>query len=235
MLVPLTRKTLERLIPVVATDAQYRYCWGRLRDLLRRLLISVTAVVIVLVVTALLGSGAGFLRFILAIVAGLYWLWVPVYIASRRNAEYRRYPYGGLWQGEVLDVYVTEELIGEEETVNNRGELVIVENLERRLNLEVGDETDFFTQIQVPLQREHKGINPGQTIQMVILSKDPNLTYIAKLTDAYIPNRDIWVSAYPYLDRNVFAEVIQRIENRKRRSTRSRTNHRSTSSRSRWD
>jgi len=46
----------------------------------------------------------------------------------------------GFFRGRVLDVFITEELIGEE-TVNNKGDLVIVENRERRLNLEVGDET----------------------------------------------------------------------------------------------
>lgn len=212
MLIPLTRKTLDRLIPIVATGDQYRYCWGQPSDLLKRLLVSVVAVIIVLVVTGILGAGVGFLRFILGITAGLYWFWYPVYVASFRNAAYRRYPYGGFWQGEILDVYVTEELVGEEETVNRRGELVIVENRERRLNLEVADEGGFQLYLQVPLQREHKAINPGQRIQLVMLSKDRRLTRFSKLTDAYIPSRDIWVSDYPYLERETFVDVSYRIQ-----------------------
>jgi len=47
-----------------------------------------------------------------------------------RNGEYRKYKYSGFFRGRVLDVFITEELIGKEETVNNKGELVIVENRE---------------------------------------------------------------------------------------------------------
>jgi hypothetical protein len=216
MLVPLTRKTLERLIPIVATGEQYRYYWGKLRDLLRRLLISIIAVLVVILFTAILGTNGSFLRFILSVVVGLYWFWAPIYQASLRNRTYRRYPYGGLWQGEVLDVYVTEELIGEEETVNKRGDLVVVENRERRLNLIVGDETGFETRLQVPLQRDHKGINLGQGIQMVILSKDPELSRFACLTDAYLPGRDLWISDYPFLQRDIFVDVSYKIQRRYR-------------------
>ncbi len=70
----------------------------------------------------------------------------------------------------MLDLFVSEELIGEEQTVNNRGQLVLVENRERRLNIEVGDETGFTTQLQVPLRREHKAIALGQMAEMIVMS-----------------------------------------------------------------
>ncbi|NES69969.1 MAG: phosphate ABC transporter permease, partial [Okeania sp. SIO2D1] len=40
MLVPLTRKTFEQLIPTVATSDQYKYYWGKFSDVLKRALIS---------------------------------------------------------------------------------------------------------------------------------------------------------------------------------------------------
>ncbi|MGK7914922.1 MAG: phosphate ABC transporter permease, partial [Prochloraceae cyanobacterium] len=138
MLVPLTREKFEQMIPSIATGPQYAYYWGKFPDLLRRILISVVGIIVVLFLRILLGRGASALMLLLGIIVGLYWLWGPVYWASLRNNSYRRFRYSGFWRGRVLDVFVTEELVGEEQTVNERGELVIVENRERRINLEVG-------------------------------------------------------------------------------------------------
>ena len=211
MLVPLTRQKFEQLIPPIATGAQYRYYWGKFSDFVKRLLISVVAVVVVWLLVLVLGKGFEILLFSLALLAGLYWLWGPIFWASLRNAEYRRYQYSGFFRGRVLDVFVTEELIGKEETVNNKGELVIVENRERRLNLEIGDETGFATQLQVPLLRTHQAIALGQVAEIVVLSNRSDLSLIAKETDIYIPTQNLWVSDYPFLRRDVFIEVSRRI------------------------
>ncbi|MUL36799.1 phosphate ABC transporter permease [Gloeocapsopsis dulcis] len=219
MLVPLTRQKFEQLIPRIATSDQYKYYWGKFPDFLKRLLISVVSVVVIWILRLVLGEGSSLLLFPLGAIAGLYWLWGPVLWASLRNVEYRKYPYSGFLRGRVLDVYITEELIGTEETVNNKGDLVIVENRERRLNIEVGDETEFFTEIQVPLRRTHQDIVPNQIAEMVVLSTQPDLSSIAKVTDIYIPSRNIWVSDYPYLQKNVFTEVSRRLrESREPRS-----------------
>lgn len=211
MLVPLTRQKFEQIVPLIATGAQYRYCWGKSADFLRRLLISVVTVVVVWLTKTIFGLGFGPLVFLIGTIGGLYWLWGPVLWASLRNRECRRYQYSGFFRGRVLDVYVTEELIGKEETVNNKGDLVIVENRERRINLEVGDETGFVTQIQAPLRRNHQPIAPGQTAEMLVLSTQPDLSSIAQVTDVFIPSRNIWVSDYPYLERNMFVETSRRI------------------------
>ncbi|MBD2309485.1 phosphate ABC transporter permease [Chroococcidiopsis sp. FACHB-1243] len=211
MLVPLTRQKFEQLIPRIATGDQYRYVWGKFSDFLRRLLASVVAVVVVLLLRWLLGEGFGGLLLPFGVVGGFYWLWGPVLWASLRNAQYRKYKYSGFFRGRILDVYISEELIGREETVNNKGELVYVDNLERRLNVEVGDETGFSIQVQVPLRRSHKGIARRQVVEMIVLSNRADLSNITKVTDIYIPSRDIWVSDYPFLQRDVFVEVSNRI------------------------
>ncbi len=209
MLIPITRQKFEQIVPLLATGPQYAYFWGKFPDFLKRLLISVIAIVGVLLLTSFFGEGFDGLRLLLCIIAGLYWLWGPVYWATLRNMEMRRYPYSGFWRGEVVDIYVTEELIGKEETVNNRGELVIVENRERRLNVEVEDETAFGTRLQVPLRRIHKGIARGQEAEMLVLSYQPDLRNIVKTSDIYIPSLNRFVSDYPYLQRDVFAQVSQ--------------------------
>jgi len=218
MLIPLTRKTYEELIPAVATGDQYAYCWGKLADVLKRALISaVVASVIALVNLASSSSTAPFLL-VAGIIGFLYWFWGPVLTASLRNLQCRRYPYSGFWQGRVLDVFITEEVVGEEETVNKKGELVIVDNLEQRINLEVGDRTGFTTYIQAPLRRSYQAIAPGQVALMVVMSDLEDLSIIAKCSDIYIPSQNLWVSDYPYLSKDVFIEVSRRIRSEIKRN-----------------
>ena len=207
MLIPLTRQVFEKIIPAIATGAQYASCWGRARDVLRRLLISVVALTTFWLIGKLLGSGGVTIKLIFDIIAGLYWLWSPIYWASLRNSSYRRLPYSGFWQGQVLDVYLTEEIVGEEETVNKRGELIVIENRERRINLEVGDRERFRAKITAPVKRIHKVINPGDIVEMIILSRHSDLSRIDKITDVYLPQHNLWLGEYPYLRRDVFTQV----------------------------
>lgn len=228
MLIPLTRQTFETLIPTVATGAQYLYCWGKFADFLRRLLISVVGAVIVLLgIGRLLPYGSA-LPLLVGIIVGVYWLWSPAVRASLRNLEYRRLPYTGFWRGEVLDVYVSDELVGKEETVNNRGDLVVVENRERCLNLEVGDETGFSTWLRVPLKRSHQAIRIGDSAEMVVLSNRGDLSRIVKISDIYIPDYNVWVSDYPYLQHEAFVEVSRRLEERDRAEQEGRTRRKRT-------
>lgn len=211
MLKPLTKEKTEQLIPLIATGKQYAYYWGKWSDVLNRLLISFIGVVVVLILNALFGNQADALILLLGGIVALYWLWCPVYQASLRNSASRRFKYSGFWRGKVLDVYLTEELIGEEETVNQRGELVIVENRERWINLVLGDETGFEVEVQAPLQRIHKGIKPGQTAELLVLSNELDLSQINKISDAYLPQKDLWVGQYPYIQRDVFLEVSRQL------------------------
>jgi hypothetical protein len=207
MLVPLTRETLEQVIPLIATGPQYAYYWGKASDVIRRLLISIVALTTFWLLGKLLGDQWQAIDLILDIIAGLYWLWSPVYLAGVRNSSYRRLPYCGFWRGRVLDIYITEELIGKEETVNKEGELVIVENREKRLNVEVGDRDGFQATIQAPLRRIHKGIIPGSVAELLVLSRQPDLGKIDKISDVYLPRNNLWIGEYPYLRRDVFEQI----------------------------
>jgi hypothetical protein len=211
MLTPITRKKFEELIPITATADQYRYYWGKFSDILQRVLISVAAVVAVLILRFALGDGFEIIFAILGSVTGLYWLWNPVYRATRRNLECRQYKYSGFLRGEVLDIYTTEELIGKEETVNKQGELVVIENRERRINLEIGDDTGFVTTVQAPLLRAHRSIRRGDIAELLVMSNRSDLSRIAFLSDVYLPEYELWVSDYPYLRKDSFVEVSRRL------------------------
>jgi hypothetical protein len=211
MLVPLTRQKFEQVIPLIATGQQYKYYWGKFSNFLQRLLISVVSVVVILLTKALFGLDFGFLLFFLGVFGALFWLWFPVFQASLRNAKCRRYKYSGFFRGRILDWWITDQLMGKQETVNSKGELVIVENREKRINLEVGDDTGFSVELDAPLRPYHKAIARGQIAEMIVMSNRPDLSTIDDFSDVYIPNRDLWVNDYPYLRRDFFSEVSRRL------------------------
>ncbi len=221
MLVPLTREKFEQLVPLIATGSQYKYYWGKFPDFLQRLLISVVIAAVILLVKVIFRLTVGPIVFFLGLLGAFYWLWGPVLWASLRNWKCRRYKYGGFFRGRVLDSWITDELLGKQETVNNKGNLVIVENREKRINLEVGDETGFTALLKGPLKVSHKGINPGQIAEMLVMSNYSDLSTIEEITDIYIPSRKLWVSDYPFLRQDYFNEVARRIrDNREQRSRR---------------
>ena len=212
MLVPITRSKFEQLIPIVATTAQYKYCWGKLVDFLRRVIISIAAISIVYVALRFLSpDDVEWQAPVPMAIAGLYWWWAPIVLASRRNWETRQFPYSGFWQGEVLDIYTTEKLISEIETVDKKGKLVVLEDIETILNLEVGDDTGFITEISVPLKKAYKSVSRGQIVEMLVMSYRPDLGSFARVSDVYLPDLNLWLSDYPCVQRDAFKEVSQRL------------------------
>jgi hypothetical protein len=214
MLVPITREKFEQIVPLIATSQQYAHYWGKAPDFIKRLLISVVAVIVIWSIGKFSGNDSAALILLLQVIAGLYWFWSPVYWASLRNARCRRFKYSGFWRGRVLDVFLSEDLIREEQTVNKLGELVIIENRERRLNLVVGDETGFTARISAPLRRIYKGIKPSQIAEMLVLSSRADLEEIDLVTDIYLPSLNLWIGEYPYLARDVFSEVSEQLGGR---------------------
>jgi len=229
MLVPLTRQKFEQLVPWIASSPQYKYYWGKFPDLLQRVLISVVSAAVLLLIKVLFGLDLGAIIFLLGFVASFYWFWGPVFWASVRNAKYRSYKYSGFFRGRVLDWWLTEELIGKQETVNNKGELVIVENREKWINLELGDDTEFTVEFKAPLRPYHKAIARGQTAEMLVMSNRSDLSTIDQISDIYIRSCNLWVSDYPFLRRDFFNEVSDRLRDdqdrpRRRRSENSEYN-----------
>jgi hypothetical protein len=223
MLVPLTRQKFEQLIPLIATGPQYKYYWGKFANFLQRLLISVVVVAVILVVKVLFRLVTSPILFFVGVLAALFWMWYPILQASLRNVQCRRYKYSGFFRGRILDWWISDKLIGKQETVNSKGELVIVENREKRINIEVGDDTGFSVELQAPLRPFHKEITRGQIAEMIVMSNRPDLSEIEDFTDVYIPSRNIWVSDYPYIRRDFFDEVSSRLrENRQSRKQNSR-------------
>lgn len=207
MLIPLRKEALNDMIPAIATGTQYKYYWANFSTLLKNLFISLIGVLIFWLLGTIFGEATEGISLILTVTAGLYWLWSPVYWASVRNSKYRRYNYVGFWRGRVLDVYITEELVNESSALDKLGKVIIVENLQKKINVEIGDKSGFRATITSPLQRIHKVINRGQAVEGLLLSNDPDFLRISKVTDIYIPRHKLWVGEYPYIRRDIFLDV----------------------------
>jgi hypothetical protein len=211
MIVPLTRQKFEQIIPLIATGPQYKYYWGKFSNFLQRLLISVVTVVVILLIKVLFGLDFGALLFISGVFGALFWLWYPIFEASIRNSKFRRYKYSGFFRGRILDWWITDQLMGKQETVNSKGELVIIENREKRINLEIGDDTGFSVEFDAPLRPAHKAIARGLIAEMIVMSNRADLSSIEEFSDIYIPSRDLWVSDYPFVRQDFFNEVSLRL------------------------
>jgi hypothetical protein len=221
MLVPLTRQKFEQIIPLIASGQQYKYYWGKFSNLLQRILISVVTVVVIFLVKILFKLDFG-LVFVFGVFGAFFWLWYPVFQASIRNAKCRRYKYSGFFRGRVLDWWITDKLTGKQETVNNKGELVIIENREKRINLEVGDDTGFRIEFDAPLRPAHKAIARGQVAEMILMSSRPDLSSIEEFSNIYIPSRNLWVTDYPLLRQDLFNEVSLRLRENQQEKPRRR-------------
>lgn len=218
MLISIKKSVSEEIIPVIATANQYAHYWGNVQSVLQNLFISLIGVVIIWIICLVFGRAFQGISLLLRFIAGLYWLWGPVYWASMKNADYRRYPFVAFWRGRISDVYITEELINEQQIFNKLGDLITIENRIKKINVEVEDETGFYTNIKAPLKKIHKAINNGLAVEALILSNDPDFIKIAKITDVYIPSNKLWVGDYPYLRRDIFLDVrhqLSRIYSRK--------------------
>lgn len=211
MLIPLKEDALKDLIPAVATGSQYRYYWANFPTFLKNLFISFVGVLIFWLFGSFFGRAGDNVSLIFRVVAGLYWLWSPVYWASVRNARFRRYRYVSFWRGKVLDVYLTEELVKEESAIDQLGRLIIVENRRKLFNVEIGDKSGFRATITTPRQRIHKVVHRGQAVEGLLLSNDPEFMRISAITDVYIPRHKLWLGDYPYIRRDIFLDLRQQL------------------------
>ena len=212
MLVPLTRKAFKQLIPLVATGTQYSFYWGKWRDLLQRLFLSLVLLIMAWLLGTLLVSGWLTIQFVFYIITGSYWLWAPILWASIKNMSCLNYQYCGFWRGRVLDIFTTEELVREEQTVNKFGELIIIKNKRRLINIEVGDNKGFKTTVKTLIDKLFQSVRPGDFAEMLVLSQVSNLSRIAKTTDVYLPQHNLWVGKYPYLRHDIFKQISKNLK-----------------------
>ena len=211
MIIPLKRQKFDELIPAVPTSDQYQYYWGGSQDVFRRILISVALLVTFsLLYNRTPDSFWGVLMFVCAGLGGLYWMLGPVVSAIKNNGKLRSLSQCGFWEAQVLDAYLSEEVLTKQEAFDQRGRLAVSYDTQSFFNLDIGDRTGYEITIRVPMRREYKRIQPQQMVCLLLFSNDAKFRRVNRVTtDAYLPELNLWVSDYPYLRRDAFLDLTR--------------------------
>ena len=214
MLVPIKNNQVTKLIPSVATGGQFKYSLGNPRKILQRVIISSIGAAITLVIgNNQFGNQTDVLWLILCLGFALYILWGPILEASRKNIKYKQFKFFSIFDGFISEVYQTEKIESTREQTNKYGNLEIIENKKIWLTIELEDEDGYLNKISFPFENRHTSITPGLRVRCLVSSNERSFNGKLFLTDAWIPEINLWVGEYPYLLRPAFEEICYLYKN----------------------
>ena len=208
MLIPIKNNQVTKLIPSVATGGQFKYSLGNPRKILQRVIISSIGAAITLVIgNNQFGNQTDVFWLILCLGFALYILWGPILEASRKNLKYKQFKFFSIFDGFISDIYQTEKIESSREQTNKYGNLEIVENKRTWLTLELEDEDGYLSKISFPYEKRHNVINRGLKVRCLVSTNERSFNGKLFLTDAWLPEINLWVGDYPYLLRPAFEEI----------------------------
>jgi len=208
MLIPIKLNQISRLIPSVGTGGQFKYALGDPRKVLQRLIISsIGGVLNLLLFISQSSTQTENLWLILCVVFFLYIIWGPILESSRKNISYKKSKYFALFDGYVSDVYKIDKIESSREQSNRQGRLELIEKKRTWLVIELEDEDGYLDKLSFPIEQKHSQIRIGSKIRCLVSSNFRNFEREIYLTDAWLPDANIWVGLYPYLLRPAFEEI----------------------------
>ena len=208
MLIPLKQNQISKLIPSVGTGGQFKYALGDPRKILQRLIISsIGGVLNLLLFISQSSTQTENLWLLLCVIFFLYILWGPILEASRKNSSYKKSKFFSLFDGYISDIYKTEKIESSREQSNRKGRLELIEKKRTWLVIELEDEDGYLDKISFPMENKHSRIRIGSNIRCLVSSNNRNFDRNLFLTDAWLPDIDLWVGEYPYLLRPAFEEI----------------------------
>ena len=208
MLIPVKLNQISRLIPSVGTGGQFKYALGDPRKILQRVIISsIGGIITFLISISQTGNQTYNLWLVLTVIFFLYIIWGPILEASRKNLQYRKFKFFSIFDGYVSDIYKTEKIESTREQSNRKGRLEVVENKRTWLVIELEDEDGYLDKISFPMETKHSQIRIGSNIRCLVTSNNRNFDRDIYLTDAWLPDINLWVGEYPYLLRPAFEEI----------------------------
>ena len=208
MLVPIKINQISRLIPSVGTGGQFKYALGDPRKILQRIIISsLGGIINFLISISQTGNQTYNLWLLLCVVFFLYIIWGPILESSKKNLKFRNSKFFSIFDGYVSDIYKTERIISSREQSNRQGRLEIVENKKTWLVLELEDEDGYLDKISFPMENKHSQIRIGTNIRCLVTSNYRNFDRDINLSDAWLPDINLWVGEYPFLLRPAFEEI----------------------------
>ncbi len=198
---------LNKLIPSVASGPQFNSALGSPQKILQRIMISsIGGVITLLISQSQVASQFYSLWLIIGVVFLLYILWGPIVEASNKNSKLKKYSYSALFSGEIIDIYTRERVMNRHEQASKTGQLELVEDRRTWLYLEFGDEDGYLGRIGFPMDKRHQILRIGDQIRCVVLSNRIDFSMIDAVTDAWLPNKRLWLGEYPYLLKPAFEE-----------------------------
>tara|TARA_Y100001935_G_C17280328_1_gene497121 strand:+ start:929 stop:1582 length:654 start_codon:yes stop_codon:yes gene_type:complete len=215
MLIPLTSNQISKLVPSVATGGQFKYALGDPRKILQRLIISSVGGVITFLISVSQDRNQTYsLWLLLCVLFFLYILWGPILEASRKNLNYRKYKFFSIFSGFVCDIYTVEKIESSREQTNRYGRLELIEKKRTWLILELEDEDGYLGKLTFPLETKHSQIQIGSKIRCLVSSNNRNFQKNLFLTDAWLPDLNLWIGDYPFLLRPAFEEICYIYKNK---------------------
>ena len=215
MLLPISTGQVSKLIPSVATGNQFKYALGNPRKILQRLIISVLGGVVNFLLSGqLYGSQTSSFWLVLSVLFFLYILWGPILEASRKNAKFKRFEFSAIFDGFISDIYRTERIESSREQSNRQGKLELIENKRTWMVLELEDNDGYLGKISFPMENKHSQLKIGLSIRCLVTSNNRNLSKNILLTDAWLPQINLWVGDYPFLLRPAFEEICYIYKNK---------------------
>ena len=208
MLIPIKQNQISKLIPSVGTGGQFRYALGDPRKILQRLIISsIGGVLNLLLFISQSSTQTENLWLLLCVIFFLYIIWGPILESSRKNINFKKSKFFSLFDGYVSDIYKTERIESSREQSNRQGRLELIEKKRTWLVIELEDEDGYLDKISFPMENKHSLIRVGSNIRCIISSNYRNFEREISLTDAWLPDANIWIGEYPYLLRPAFEEI----------------------------
>ena len=208
MLIPIKQNQITKLIPSVGTGGQFKFAIGNPRKVLQRLIISsIGGVLNLLLFISQSSTQTENLWLLLCVIFFLYIIWGPILESSRKNIKYKKSKFFSLFDGYVSDIYKTERIESSREQSNRQGRLELIEKKRTWLVIELEDEDGYLDKISFPMENKHSLIRVGSNIRCIISSNYRNFEREISLTDAWLPDSNIWIGEYPYLLRPAFEEI----------------------------
>ncbi len=208
MLIPIKQNQISKLIPSVGTGSQFKFALGDPRKVLQRLIISsIGGVLNLLLFISQSSTQTENLWLLLCVIFFLYIIWGPILESSRKNSRYKKSKFFSLFDGYISDIYKTERIESSREQSNRQGRLELVEKKRTWLVIELEDEDGYLDKMSFPMENKHSQIKIGSNIRCLVSSNYRNFDREIFLTDAWLPDKNIWIGEYPYLLRPAFEEI----------------------------
>ena len=208
MLIQIKQNQISKLIPSVGTGGQFKYALGDPRKILQRISISsIGGVLNLLLFISQSSTQTENLWLLLCVIFFLYIIWGPILESSRKNSNFKKSKFFSLFDGYISDIYKIEKIESSREQSNRKGRLELIEKKRTWLVIELEDEDGYLDKISFPMENKHSQIRIGSNIRCLVSSNYRNFDREIYLSDAWIPDVNIWIGEYPYLLRPAFEEI----------------------------